>query len=94
MQDQIHEGPGTMATIDQWESEVRSYVRSFPCVFDRAEGSRLWDETGRGYIDFFSGAGALNYGHNHPRLEAPLMRLATSVIRALDAGLARAKVRS
>lgn len=74
MQHQSHENSGTMATIDQWESEVRSYVRSFPCVFDRAEGCRLWDEDGRGYIDFFSGAGALNYGHNHPRLKAPLMR--------------------
>ncbi|MCL4685204.1 diaminobutyrate--2-oxoglutarate transaminase [Myxococcota bacterium] len=65
---------GTMGIIDQWESEVRSYVRSFPCVFDRAEGSRLWDEDGRCYIDFFSGAGALNYGHNHPLLKAPLLR--------------------
>jgi diaminobutyrate-2-oxoglutarate transaminase len=29
-------------------------------------GSRLFDESGEGYIDFFSGAGTLNYGHNHP----------------------------
>lgn len=26
MQDQIHESPGTVATIDQWESAVRSVL--------------------------------------------------------------------
>jgi diaminobutyrate-2-oxoglutarate transaminase len=46
------------------ESEVRGYCRNFPVVFDRAEGPRLYAESGRAYVDFFSGAGALNYGHN------------------------------
>jgi diaminobutyrate-2-oxoglutarate transaminase len=52
------------------ESEVRSYCRGWPAVFDRALGSTLWDEHGRPYRDFFSGAGALNYGHNNPVLKA------------------------
>ena len=51
------------------ESEVRSYCRSWPTTFDRATGSRLYDENGRGYLDFFAGAGALNYGHNNPVLK-------------------------
>ncbi|MFM1654607.1 diaminobutyrate--2-oxoglutarate transaminase [Brevibacillus sp. B_LB10_24] len=55
------------------ESEVRSYCRSFPTVFTRASGSRLWDRQGKEYIDFFAGAGALNYGHNHPRLKKQLI---------------------
>jgi diaminobutyrate-2-oxoglutarate transaminase len=46
------------------ESEVRSYCRTFPAVFRRAKGAHLYDETGRRWIDFFAGAGALNYGHN------------------------------
>jgi diaminobutyrate-2-oxoglutarate transaminase len=50
------------------ESEVRSYCRSFPTVFDRAEGSRIFSEDQKPYLDFFSGAGALNYGHNHPTI--------------------------
>jgi len=53
-----------MRIIEQLESDVRSYVRSFPAVFDRAEGSLLYDDQGQGYIDFFAGAGTLNYGHN------------------------------
>lgn len=46
------------------ESEVRSYCRSFPVVITRAKGAQLWDEEGNSYLDFFAGAGALNYGHN------------------------------
>ncbi|HEX5314881.1 MAG TPA: aminotransferase class III-fold pyridoxal phosphate-dependent enzyme, partial [Gammaproteobacteria bacterium] len=55
------------------ESEVRSYCRSFPVVFTRARGARLHAENGRRYLDFFAGAGALNYGHNHPRLQEALI---------------------
>lgn len=55
-----------MRIFEQLESEVRSYIRSFPVIFDVAEGSFLYDEQGQRYIDFFSGAGTLNYGHNNP----------------------------
>jgi diaminobutyrate-2-oxoglutarate transaminase len=55
------------------ESAVRSYCRSWPVVFDRAVGSRLYDESGRGYLDFFTGGGALNYGHNNPVLKRELI---------------------
>lgn len=62
-----------MEIFDRLESEVRSYCRSFPTVFTTAEGHLLRDEQGREYIDFFAGAGALNYGHNHPALKARLL---------------------
>jgi len=62
-----------MKVFEQLESEVRSYCRSFPTVFTSAEGHLLRDEAGRDYIDFFAGAGALNYGHNHPALKARLL---------------------
>lgn len=50
--------------FEQYESEVRSYCRAFPAVFTRAKGSYIEDQNGRRYLDFFAGAGALNYGHN------------------------------
>lgn len=62
-----------MHVFERLESEVRGYCRSFPAIFDRAAGCRLFDERGRPYIDFFSGAGALNYGHNHPYLKRRLL---------------------
>lgn len=68
------------------ESEVRSYCRSFPTVFEFATGHRLIDERGDEYIDFFAGAGALNYGHNHPVLKEALISYLQSdgVLHSLD----------
>ncbi|HYH32466.1 MAG TPA: diaminobutyrate--2-oxoglutarate transaminase [Pseudonocardia sp.] len=59
--------------FDDMESEVRSYCRTWPVVFDTARGSRINDIDGRSYLDFFAGAGALNYGHNPPQLKQPLL---------------------
>ncbi|MBJ6628995.1 diaminobutyrate--2-oxoglutarate transaminase [Streptomyces sp. I4(2020)] len=59
--------------FERLESEVRSYCRGWPTVFDRALGSRMYDEDGRPFLDFFSGAGALNYGHNNPVLKRALV---------------------
>lgn len=55
-----------MRIFEEMESEVRGYVRSFPAVFSTARGSEIFDEHGKRYIDFFAGAGTLNYGHNNP----------------------------
>ena len=51
-----------LEAFEELESEVRSYVRAWPAVWSRAHGASLWDEHGREYLDFFSGAGGLNYG--------------------------------
>ncbi|MBU9713412.1 diaminobutyrate--2-oxoglutarate transaminase [Evansella tamaricis] len=59
--------------IEELESSVRSYVRSFPTVFTKAKGYKMWDMEGKEYIDFFSGAGALNYGHNDPKMKEKLV---------------------
>src|SRR5690606_35994964 len=67
-ENEFREDDGTMDTdiFESHESEVMSYARSFPVVFDQAKGSYLYDETGAEYIDFLAGAGTLNYGHNNP----------------------------
>ncbi len=62
-----------MNLFAELESEVRSYCRTWPVVFDRAVGSQVFDENGRAYLDFFAGAGALNYGHNNPELKKALL---------------------
>ncbi len=72
--------------FDRMESEVRGYIRSFPVIFAKARGSELFDEDGRRYVDFFSGAGALNYGHNNPILRERLVEYLSSdgVVHGLD----------
>jgi diaminobutyrate-2-oxoglutarate transaminase len=59
--------------LEQHESNVRSYCRDFPVVFHRAQGHRLWDETGREFTDLLCGGGALNYGHNPPPIMQDLI---------------------
>lgn len=75
-----------MRIFEQLESKVRSYVRSFPAVFDRAQGAFLFDEHDNRYIDFFAGAGTLNYGHNNPVVtEALIDHLRSNkVVHGLD----------
>ncbi|MHC8943091.1 diaminobutyrate aminotransferase [Advenella incenata] len=72
--------------FDRMESEVRGYVRSFPVIFNQAKGSVLTDESGKEYIDFFSGAGTLNYGHNNPILKKKLIEYLNTdgVVHGLD----------
>lgn len=82
-----------MSVITDLESEVRSYCRAWPAVFTTARGALVEDEAGRSYIDFFAGAGALNYGHNDPRLLEPLLAYLADggILHSLDM-TTRAKV--
>ena len=75
-----------MKIFNRLESNVRSYCRSFPTVFSQARAATLIDERGREYIDFLSGAGTLNYGHNNPVLKRALLEYieADGVVHGLD----------
>ena len=71
-----HEPAGDIMETDVFErreSEVRSYSRNFPKVFDRAYGAFLFDAEGETYLDFLAGCSTLNYGHNHPVLKEALL---------------------
>lgn len=59
--------------FEQWESNIRGYCRAFPTVFASASNARQTDEDGRSYIDFFAGAGVLNFGHNNERMKKALI---------------------
>lgn len=59
--------------FEQWESEVRGYCRAYPTVFATASNARQVDEDGTSYIDFFAGAGVLNFGHNNERMKRAMI---------------------
>lgn len=63
----------SMKIFENHESQVRSYSRSFPTVFKKAKGYKMWDTDGKEYIDFFAGAGALNYGHNNEKMKKKII---------------------
>ena len=48
------------------------YARA-PVEFVRGSGSRLWDDGGREYLDFFAGLSVHNAGHCHPRIVAAMI---------------------
>jgi len=59
--------------FNEKESKVRSYCLSFPTIFERSVGSKMFDTSGEAYIDFVAGAGSLNYGHNNPEIKRKVM---------------------
>lgn len=68
------------------ESEVRVYSRAWPTTFARAAGDRIYSAAGEVYLDFFMGAGALNYGHGNPLLREHLINYLSDdgVVHSLD----------
>lgn len=77
-----------MKTFEELESAVRSYSRGWPTVFEKAKGYRLWDSDGKEYIDFFAGAGALNYGHNNDVMQNKIIEYIQDdgILHSLDMG--------
>lgn len=72
--------------FESYESNVRTYCRSHPMIWKTARGAHATDVNGRVYIDFLSGAGALNYGHNHPYIKGALQSYLKedNVLHSLD----------
>ncbi len=72
--------------FEEKESQVHSYCRNFPILFHHANNAELFSADGTKYIDFFAGAGAINYGHNNPYIKKAIMDYLSedNVIHALD----------
>lgn len=77
-----------MKTFETHESNVRGYIRSFPVVFATAKDAHLTDEDGNTYIDFFAGAGVMNYGHNNASIKRAVMEYleGDGIVHGLDMG--------
>lgn len=73
-------------TFEAYESNVRSYCRDFPVIIGRAKGSVFYSVDEKPYIDFFMGAGGLNYGHNCDKLKEALLAYLTEdgITHSLD----------
>ena len=71
------QGGGTQGQGNAQESSTLfpTYAR-YPVTMVRGQGSRLWDDQGREYLDFMTGIAVVGLGHNHPRVKAKLMEQA------------------
>lgn len=75
-----------LEVFEKYESNVRSYCRKWPVEFSYAKGSIIVDESGNKFVDFFNGAGALNYGHNNDYIKNQLIKYIESdgIVHSLD----------
>ncbi len=58
---------------------LQTYRRA-PVVFERGEGSWLYDVDGNAWLDLLSGIGVASLGHAHPRLAAALAEQASALL--------------
>jgi acetylornithine/N-succinyldiaminopimelate aminotransferase len=58
---------------------LHSYGR-YPMAAVRGEGSRLWDSTGKCYLDFCAGIATCVLGHCHPAVTQALQKQAATLV--------------
>lgn len=76
----------TLSIFENLESEVRSYCRNFPAVFSSAKNEFIYDESSVAYLDFLSGAGSVNYGHNDDDMLSAVIKYLhnNGIVQGLD----------
>ena len=80
--------------VDQHERFVNPVLvalgkqSGFLKTFVKGEGAHLWDDQGRKYLDFVSGFGSLNLGHNHPAVVSAIQ----TAIKSQAPGFAQSAV--
>ncbi|MEJ5377531.1 MAG: acetylornithine transaminase [bacterium] len=52
----------------------------FPLTFVKGEGARLWDDTGRCFLDLVGGLAVCNVGHCHPKVVRAIQQQAARLI--------------
>jgi acetylornithine/N-succinyldiaminopimelate aminotransferase len=49
-------------------------------LLTRGQGSRVWDSTGRSYLDFLGGIAVVQLGHCHPKLVSAIQKQAATLM--------------
>lgn len=65
--------------LEEEEFHMKTYAR-LPVLFERGEGSYLFDDEGKCYIDFLSGLGVSSVGHSHPKVVSAIKTQAEKLI--------------
>jgi predicted acetylornithine/succinylornithine family transaminase len=66
--------------IDLSDTRLMTTYPPQPVTFVRGEGSHLWDEDGRQYLDFLSGLAVTSLGHSHPAVADALCAQARTLL--------------
>lgn len=66
--------------IDLTGAHVLNTYKRFPVAMVRGRGTRVWDASGKGYLDFTSGIAVCNLGHCHPAVVEAIKEQAGKLI--------------
>ncbi|MDR3210977.1 MAG: aminotransferase class III-fold pyridoxal phosphate-dependent enzyme, partial [Planctomycetota bacterium] len=68
----------------QFERHVIANYSRLPLCVVRGSGSRVWDDTGKSYLDLFPGWGVGGLGHCHPRVAEAISRQSKKLIHVAN----------
>jgi acetylornithine/N-succinyldiaminopimelate aminotransferase len=75
--------------MTDWRAKEERYFmrtgRRMDIVAVRGEGTRIWDEDGKEYLDFFGGPATISLGHSHPVIVEALRDQASKLIHVSNA---------
>ena len=69
-----------MNTSDRFAQYILPTYGRFQLAPVRGAGCRLWDETGKSYLDFCTGIAVCSLGHCHPRLVEAICKQASQLL--------------
>ncbi len=67
-------------TIKKADAFIAATYKRLPVVLTRGEGCKLWDESGRAYLDFVAGIAVCNLGHAHPAVTLAVAEQAARLV--------------
>jgi len=69
-----------MTTIEKDSQYVLQTYGRFPLALAKGQGTRVWDEDGREYLDFCAGIATCSLGHCHPALTSAITEQANQLM--------------
>jgi acetylornithine/N-succinyldiaminopimelate aminotransferase len=83
-----------MSTIDTENTLGLSFSERLEVAFTHGQGSYVWDEAGKEYLDFTSGWGVTCLGHSHQVITRALAEQAQKIIQSPNAGFTYSPARA
>jgi adenosylmethionine-8-amino-7-oxononanoate transaminase len=69
-------------------TQMRDWLKREPTIIVEGDGARLWDVHGREYLDANSSIWTNLHGHNHPKINAAIVRQLRKIAHSSALGLA------
>jgi acetylornithine/succinyldiaminopimelate/putrescine aminotransferase len=74
----------SMTTLELFDRYVVANYRRMPLTLVRGNGSQVWDDTDREFLDFFPGWGCNLLGHCHPKIVSAVQQAVEQLIHVPD----------